>query len=273
MRRTHQLPPVVYGRLFNRLSLALFRRRDFSTLVRLERVFGLKRVARQTRYGFTMALDREDLLQKSVLDGGVWEDECSEAMRNEFRPDDVFFDIGSNVGYHSLLALSADVRQVVAFDPDPLNCAVYELNMALNGWTKKKYQLLQLGLSDQDGVTTFFRSEVGNTGLSGFSPRFVVDQFDVQIRALDNLLGRDELPFPTVMKLDVEGWEPHVLAGCRNLFQSAPPRSVFFECNPGCPTSEREELWAFFENYGYTISRVERREAVSHNNYLAKRLG
>lgn len=276
MKRNSQLPPLAYGRRLNGLLLALYRCRDFPTRLRLltglERLSGLRRFQARTRYGFVMAVDREDLIQRSVLNDGVWEDECSEVIREELRPDDVFFDVGSNVGYHSLLALASGVRKVVAFDPDPLNCAVFELNLLLNGWTTGECSIQQCGVSDREEVIWFYRSTLENIGRSGFSPRDVVDSFKISTQTIDGLIEKGEIPLPTVMKLDVEGWESRVLDGCRQLLQTAPPRCIFFESNPDCNIAEKEKIWASLRGAGYIITRIEDQEATFHNNYLAKRL-
>ena len=217
-----------------------------------------------------MAVDREDLIQRSVLNEGVWEDECSEAIRRELKPEDVFFDVGSNVGYHSLLALASGVRKVVAFDPDPLNCAVFELNLFLNRWTQGGCSIHQCGVSDQESTTWFYRSALENIGRSGLTPRDVVDSFEVKTKTIDAMIERRDIPMPTVMKLDVEGWESRVLAGCQKLFRTAPPRCIFFENNPDCEPVERAKIWALLESAGYNIFRVEEPASTFHNNYIAR---
>ena len=277
MKRKTQLPPLAYGQFLNSVLLGLYRSSDFPTRLRLltnlERFSGSRRLQARTRYGFVMAVDREDLIQRSVLNDGVWEDECSEAIRRELRPDDVFFDIGSNVGYHSLLALAAGVRRVIAFDPDPLNCSVFKLNLMLNNWVNGECSIQQCALSDQEGENQFYRSTLKNVGLSGLTPRDVVDSFAVKTKTIDAMIERGEIPLPTVMKLDVEDWESRVLAGCRQLFRTSPPRAVFFENNPDCEANERDKIWSIFKDAGYSIIRVEDRESVFHNNYVAKSYG
>jgi FkbM family methyltransferase len=274
MKRKTQLPPLAYGQFLNRMLLGLYRSSDFPTRLRLltslERFSGSRRLQARTRYGFVMAVDREDLIQRSVLNDGVWEDECSEAIRWELRPEDVFFDVGSNVGYHSLLALATGVRKVVAFDPDPLNCSVFKLNLMLNNWMNGECLIQQCGVSDQEGAIRFYRSTLENIGRSGLTPRDVVDSFEIKTKTIDSMIERGEIPPPTVMKLDVEGWESRVLAGCRQLFQTAPPRCVFFENNPDCETVEREKIWSTLEEAGYSIFRVEEPASTFHNNYIAK---
>lgn len=274
MKRETQLPPIAYSGLSNRLLLALYHSPEFPTRLRiltnLERLLGSKRLQATTCYGFRMAVDRVDLLQRSVLNDGIWEDECSEAIRKELRPEDIFFDIGCNVGYHTLLALAAGVRKVIAFDPDPLTCEIFKLNLRLNGWNESHYSIYQCALSNQEGTSNFFRSSLDNTGRSGLFPRDVVSSFPTKTFTIDSLLERSEVPRPTVVKLDVEGWEYQVLSGGRKLFKQEPPRCIFFENNPECPSEERLRIWSFFEEFGYQITRVEDNSNDFHNNYLAK---
>lgn len=274
MKRNIQLSPNAYGSFTNQLLLSLYRCRDFPTRLRilntLEQILGPKRFQAQSSYGFVMAVDREDLIQRTVLDEGVWEDECSEAIRNELRPDDIFYDVGCNVGYHTLLAISSGARHVVAFDPDPLNCAIFKLNMRLNGYKESRYSINQYALSDQEGTADFFRSTLQNIGRSGLYPRDVVNSFPIKTHTIDQLIQTGQVPIPTVIKLDVEGWEYQVLSGCSQLFKVSPPRCVFFENNPECDPQERESIWLYFEKSGYAITRIENNDDCFHNNYIAR---
>src|SRR5579872_530060 len=49
-----------------------------------------------------------------------------------FRPDDLFLDIGANIGLYSLYAAFSRGVQVIAFEPESLNYSLLNTNLFLN---------------------------------------------------------------------------------------------------------------------------------------------
>ena len=60
------------------------------------------------------------------------EGEILEDLLDELGPDDVFFDIGANVGLYSLF-VAQEADSVVAFEPHPENLDALEWNLDRNG--------------------------------------------------------------------------------------------------------------------------------------------
>ncbi|WP_317897231.1 FkbM family methyltransferase [Aurantibacillus circumpalustris] len=137
----------------------------------------------------------------------------------------VFFDIGSNIGYYSLLASSIKNTNIVvyAFEPMPSAFNYLKENILINNFTNIKPQ--QLALSAEKGSTTFysivnpkFKDMPQLTGDGGLSQAQSGDRskvnFEVQIDTLDNFvkenLGTLKID---LIKLDTEANEHHVLSG------------------------------------------------------------
>ena len=85
----------------------------------LERLLGHKRIVTHTRSGFRFACDQTDWLQRNLLCNGIHEPEITQLLESELQPSDVFYDIGANSGYFSLLAATMGVGFVIGFEPDP----------------------------------------------------------------------------------------------------------------------------------------------------------
>lgn len=153
------------------------------------------------------------------------------AILSELRPGDVFFDGGACVGVATILAAKRGA-QVVAFEPDPSFRRRLEENLKLNDLGHVK--VIDWALSDTSGEETLF-----SDGLEGNSPslRAVSSRtmtVAVTTRALDAAVSSGELPYPTVIKLDVEGAEVAALRGMRDLLRSLQaPRAIFLETHPG----------------------------------------
>ena len=243
-------------------------------LIRLaERLLGPGRLVAQTTSGFRFSVDHADLIQRTVLHTGCWETEETEFFNQDLRLDDVLYDIGSNVGYFTCLALARGVRHVVAFDPDPLNIDVLRLNLRLNGFDQNRWSLINEGVGARTEIAKFHRAHVANTGVSGFGRATAVETFPVPLRSLDDFLAANLAPMPTVLKVDVEGWEQHVFEGATTLLRLAPPRLILFEaaCDSAgrmTNTSLRQQLMTA----GYEISRLKQAPPKDTNdNYIARR--
>lgn len=54
-----------------------------------------------------------------------------------FSPGDTLWDVGNNIGIYSIYAAVARACRVVAFEPSPVNFALLERNIVLNGLSEK----------------------------------------------------------------------------------------------------------------------------------------
>ena len=124
--------------------------------------------------------------------------------------DPVFFDVGANIGAYTLIASEVERAAVVSFEPIPAAFAKLQRNVRLNG--RGRVTLLPVAAGSRAG-------ELRMT-CDGASPinRVVTDDavadntMVVAVETLDAVSRRLGLQ-PTLIKIDVEGHEPSVLAG------------------------------------------------------------
>lgn len=222
---------------------------------------------------FRMALDQNDLVQRELLFDGVYEPDVAAFIIREISPNDVFFDIGANCGYFSLLAAANGCQSVVAFEPDPLSLKVLRHNLALNSDLARCITSHELALSNTEEKRLFHRANSSNSGRSGFAARDVVASFEVQTQTLDQLIARRIVPVPSVLKVDVEGHESAVFEGAKNTLSDPTLRAVIFEAAPGehgLPADS--ELRNRFEATGFRIRQLGVSGYVETENYLALRV-
>lgn len=123
------------------------------------------------------------------------------------RPDDLFVDIGANVGSYTVLASGGAGARTVAFEPVPSTHAKLARNVAVND-LGDRVKAHNLGLGARDEVLRFTAGrDTANHVVTGGSDAPTVE---VRVRRLDDVL---EGEVPQVIKLDVEGWEAQVLQG------------------------------------------------------------
>lgn len=161
-------------------------------------------------------------------------------------PDHTVLDIGANIGCTALLFASM-TRAVHAFEPSPSTFALLGINVAASGLD---VQLHNFGLGDREfeGEITFSP----NNRSGGFvSDRmqagagFVTER--ISVRSLDSFLrGRPDVR-PDLVKIDVEGFELHVLRGAAETLGRLRP-VVTLELNHWCLNAfQRTSIPDFFD--------------------------
>jgi FkbM family methyltransferase len=155
-------------------------------------------------------------------------------------------------------------------------------NLALNGNPAIVYPL---ALSDTTERRTLIHGPNSNAGMSTLNPsahtgmvehvrnsRHELSTFDVLCRTADELIAEGQIPIPTLMKVDVEGWEYQVFHGAQQLLQSKQLKAIAFEA--ACDATGRltdDRLEDLLCRYGYSLSRIRRPEGEMRGveNYLA----
>jgi FkbM family methyltransferase len=120
------------------------------------------------------------------------------------RPGDVFADVGANVGVYSFAAAAG--ARCVAFEPDAETAALLRDAAAHNG-LNGLIDVREVALGREAGEVAF------TTGLD--TQNHVTGKVEpgtrsVRMETLDDALAQSP---PTMLKLDVEGYEPFILEG------------------------------------------------------------
>jgi FkbM family methyltransferase len=153
---------------------------------------------------------------------GSYESRVQQLLSRILRPGTIFFDVGANFGYYSILAARLGA-QAVAFEPDPANLQEFVQHVELNG-LNNKIRLERMAVYSRSGEILFDRAggetPHGNAHVRA-SEEFTTDAFRVPCTSLDDFVVSN--PVPTLVKMDVEGAESEVLKGAERLFQTARP--------------------------------------------------
>jgi FkbM family methyltransferase len=141
-------------------------------------------------------------------------------------PQDIFIDIGANVGSYTVLACGARGARGYCFEPIPSTYTRLLDNIFINN-LQSKVVALNLGLSDQDDELHFTsRGDTVNHILA--ENESTADSVSVPVRSLDSVLSSE---LPTMMKIDVEGYETKVLAGAHETLSKPSLHSIIMELN------------------------------------------
>lgn len=152
-------------------------------------------------------------------------------LERTFKPGDVLYDIGANVGAYSLVA--AAVAQgdclVFAFEPHAATYLALVENVRLNNRVDC-VTTLPVGLSDRTHVSILSGSaDAGASCLdwSGVSSEY--GRQHAMCFKLRDVVSTFALPSPTHIKLDVDGMEDAVIRGAAGMLEKPRLRTILIE--------------------------------------------
>jgi FkbM family methyltransferase len=170
---------------------------------------------------------------------------------DKLRPDDVYWDIGANVGLYAIYAAKFRRCKTVAFEPESQNYALLVENIVLNGVSanclpaiiavadRSEVSKLRVRYITKGGAFNMFQpgsAQDGETLPESFQAAQKYEQhqgFDQLLFgcSVDDLVSKHGLPAPTHIKLDVDGLEPNIIAGAMETIKSGKVRSILVELN------------------------------------------
>ena len=173
---------------------------------------------------------------------------------------DVLYDVGANVGTYSLIAAKhhrGKVR-IYAFEPGYANYAALCDNLKINA-ASGEITAFPVALGETTGTATFFYSDV-TAAASGHTLGEAVDYkqqpfapaFSHQVLTwtLDEFIQQYRLPWPTHLKIDVDGTEFGIFRGAPKTLERL--QHLIVELNER--DSQFQEVLAFLKNYGLSMT-------------------
>jgi FkbM family methyltransferase len=201
--------------------------------------------------------------------GGNLESAVQEAMVRHLARGAVFYDIGANLGFFSLLAAHlSGLREgrVYAFEAAPDNAEAIRRNAELN--LIGNIEVIGAAVSASSGRAQLqVVDDQSWSKLAGYGEHpFTVEVIEVETVAIDDLLGRGELPPPDVVKIDVEGAEIAVLQGMRETIDRHRPAII-------CELHDTHaEFVSAMTQHGYRLINLEGTMPVEHEGASAHAL-
>ena len=155
---------------------------------------------------------------------GLQEFEDMSYLLNVTTPEDLFIDVGANAGAYSILACKARGAKGHCYEPVPSTFETLKSNLNVNDLAEQ-VKAMNVGIADKEG-TLRFHSDLNceNRVLAeGENPS---NSIDVPVHSLDSLL---EGLNPTILKVDVEGFEGAVVEGADSVLSNPSLHSIIIE--------------------------------------------
>jgi FkbM family methyltransferase len=196
----------------------------------------------------------DEMITKKLILYGDYDRAEIDLLCSLVRSGDCVLDVGANIGLYTL-PLSRAVGPdglVIAAEPDPQNLVLLRKNIEANGCTNVR--VIPEALGDKTGEVKLYQ-RADNRGALSTVDIFGVGEANaiaISMRRTEDVLER----MPRLVKIDVEGQEPLVVAGMGGQL----PEIMFFEYAPKQLTAAGHNPGSFLDGLktkGYTLSVVE----------------
>jgi FkbM family methyltransferase len=142
--------------------------------------------------------------------------------------EDLFVDVGANVGSYTILACAVKGAKGYCFEPVPSTYERLTDNIRINNLSERVFAL-NLGLSDREGELVFTADEnCMNHVVEDINKNTCMNTVKINVLPLDKVLQGKA---PSMVKIDVEGFETSVLEGSHETLSNKSLHSVIMELN------------------------------------------
>lgn len=174
--------------------------------------------------GARFLVDRGDTGLTGNLYVGLHEFEDMAFLLHALEANDLFIDVGANLGSYTLLAGVVARARTLAFEPAPAAFARLQENVDLNSLGPTT-RCLNLAVGAREGIIGFTtaRGPMNRVARPDDDPATIKD---VAQTTLDTALMGET---PSIIKIDVEGGEREVLAGASATLKAPTLRAVIVE--------------------------------------------
>jgi FkbM family methyltransferase len=188
----------------------------------------------------------------------IYEPEVWQLLMSNVRSGDIIADVGAYVGLYTVALAQriGDNGKVIAFEPDPGNFAALSEHVQLND-VGSRVKVVQAAVGAKDGQVPFHANSSSQSGFCTEHSQNKSTQVDCM--TLDNFTQLKRLD---ILKIDVEGYEEHVLKGAAGLLSEPKrrPRLIFIEVHPyawQAAGTTSDSLKSLLSRHGYSLSRPD----------------
>ena len=183
-------------------------------------------------HGATVVLNPTDPVVSGALHFGVYEKAETRFFQSACRDGMTFLDVGANLGYYTALAARAvgPNGRVLAVEPDPDSFGYLEQTIAANA--VGNVEAFPVAASDTPAMLPLYISTDNRGDNRLYAPDEERPQVEVEARPLDALLRENKIETVDLIKIDVQGYEPKVIAGLRETIITSPNLTLLTEFWP-----------------------------------------
>ncbi len=215
------------------------------------------------RGGHQWLLNPSDFVHSNLFWLGLYDYWDVYHLKKLVHKDSVFFDVGANFGYYSVVlgSLNPSIK-IYSFEPYPSNLLKLQQHIRLND-LESVINACGVALSDNESTAVMSVRE-DNSGAATLGNPNGDHQEQVQVTTMDKFCKDNSIKRVDIIKIDVEGFEEKVLHGAEQLIRSQHPY-IFIELDP--PKLKRagtsvQSLCNTLKDFGYNLYIAKRKTLV-----------
>lgn len=204
---------------------------------------------KQIQFGEAIVvLNPHDPVVSGALHFGVYEKAETRFFESACRGGMTFLDVGANIGYYTALAARAvgPNGKVVALEPDPESYSYLEKTIDANSAGNVKS--FRVAASDAPANLPLFISKDNRGDNRLYASADKRSQVEVEARPIDELLTENNISTVDLIKIDVQGYEPKVIAGLSKTIARSPNLTILTEFWPKGITEAGGEAKMFLDD-------------------------
>jgi len=220
---------------------------------------------------FYMQVNPSEHIQQQLFWYGYYEKEVGDLIKKILKPNEVFLDIGANIGYFSLLAaIHQPSAKIFSFEPVTSIFKQFEENIALNKISS--VTVINAAVGERDDLKEIYISTADNIGMSSFQEpeNYSGRKEKVKVIAIDGWFKSSGLPKIDLVKIDIEGSELSALKGMTKTLLNFKP-VIIVEVNPDTLRLFDHRSLDIFDHLkqlgftGFLISKAAKLETINEN--------
>lgn len=138
------------------------------------------------------------------------------------RPEDLFVDVGANIGSYTVLASAVCGARSISIEPDPKTANYLAQNISVNE-LDRHCRIAVTAVGNDEGTISF---TVGKDTVNHVNKNHQEPSQVVTLTRLDTLLNGE---LPTLVKMDVEGFEMEALSGAKAMLSRQELMAIIIE--------------------------------------------
>jgi|GEM_PF-1265218 len=190
---------------------------------------------------------------------GVCEPEVTAIVKHLAKPGQIWFDVGANVGYFTILLskIMGETGKIYAFEPNPITANLIENSITLN--QVNNVTLVREAVSKTSGQEVILNVPINESGRASIIRQEDILEFNkvtVSTVSLDSYLAVHKIKVD-FMKIDIEGAEILAFQGMASTLKNCPPKVIISEVShrPEC-LSTPQQLIEYLITFGYCPYRM-----------------
>ncbi len=191
------------------------------------------------------------------------------------REEDVFIDVGANIGLMSIFSSRAvgNKGKVYSFEPVLETFSILKKNIEINEISN--IEVFNIGVGDRKGRSFIYTNPSAGKGSSSFirpADQNESKEYETIVETLDEFLISHRVANIRMLKIDVEGWELHVLRGSESLLRSPQAPIICIEYSELTGSNnDSEDIYSYItEINNYLIYKLEKGKGMPSKLFKIK---